>query len=154
MQCSHTCLKVSDECDTLAGEDRPRAILFTGAAIAVEDGVALARALSKITSKEELPMSLAVFQGERIERASQMQEASLLNSKLWHFPDGPLQQARDAAMMPEVERRPFSHSPNQWSDPTTQMWCFGYDAEKAIDKAWAQRGREKSRSSTVRRSLL
>jgi salicylate hydroxylase len=55
-----------------------------------------------------------------------MQEASLLNSKLWHFPDGPIQQARDEAMRPEVEGHPFSHSPNQWSDPATQMWCYGY----------------------------
>lgn len=27
-----------------------------------------------------------------------MQEASLLNSELWHCPEGPLQEARDAAM--------------------------------------------------------
>ncbi|KAL1968737.1 hypothetical protein VTN77DRAFT_1563 [Rasamsonia byssochlamydoides] len=107
-----------------------------GAAIAVEDGVALARALSKISSKDEIPLALSIFEKVRLERASQMQEASLLNSRLWHFPDGPLQQARDAAMLPEVEGRPFSHSPNQWSDPATQIWCFGYDAEKEIDKAW------------------
>lgn len=55
-----------------------------------------------------------------------MQEASLLNSILWHFPDGPIQCERDKAMNPEVEGRPFSHSPNQWSDPATQMWCYGY----------------------------
>jgi hypothetical protein len=31
-----------------------------------------------------------------------MQEASSLNGKLWHFPDGPLHKARDAAMKPET----------------------------------------------------
>jgi salicylate hydroxylase len=107
-----------------------------GAAIAVEDGIALARVLSKINSTDQIPLALDIFQGVRMQRASQMQEASTLNSELWHFPDGPLQQARDAAMLPEVEGRPFSHSPNQWSDPTTQIWCYGYDAEKEIDKAW------------------
>ena len=55
-----------------------------------------------------------------------MQEASLLQGTLWHFADGPAQVARDAAMRPEVEGRPFSHSPNQWSDPATQMWCYAY----------------------------
>lgn len=65
-----------------------------------------------------------------------MQEASLLNGKLWHFPDGPLQRARDAAMRSETLEEPFSHSPNQWSDPATQMWCYGYDAEQEIDLVW------------------
>ena len=104
--------------------------------MAVEDGVALARSLSKISSSAEIPRALAVFEKVRIERAGMMQEASLLNGKLWHFPDGPLQQARDAAMRPETLGIPFSHSPNQWSDPATQMWCYGYDTEKEIDKAW------------------
>lgn len=101
-------------------------MVFAGAAIAVEDGVALAQALSKITSKAQIPHALSAFEKVRMQRANQMQEASLLQGKLWHFADGPAQQARDAAMRPEVEGRPFSHSPNQWSDPATQMWCYGY----------------------------
>lgn len=107
-----------------------------GAAIAVEDGVALTRALSKIHSKDQIPLALSLFEKVRIQRASKMQEASLLNGKLWHFPDGPLQQGRDAAMLPEVNDVPFSHSPNQWSDPATQMWCYAYDAEREIDQEW------------------
>ncbi|KAJ5118241.1 hypothetical protein N7526_009878 [Penicillium atrosanguineum] len=97
-----------------------------GAAIAVEDGVALAQSLDRITSKAQIPRALSIFEGVRVKRANQMQEASLLQGKLWHFADGPVQKARDAAMSPEVEGRPFSHSPNQWSDPATQMWCYAY----------------------------
>ncbi|KAJ6023687.1 hypothetical protein N7540_004484 [Penicillium herquei] len=96
-----------------------------GPAMAVEDAVALAHSLSRITSKTQIPLALSVFEKVRVERANQMQEASLLNGKIWHFPDGPLQKARDLTMMPEVKGQPFSHSPNQWSDPTTQMWCYG-----------------------------
>ncbi|KAJ6020092.1 hypothetical protein N7499_003383 [Penicillium canescens] len=107
-----------------------------GAAMAVEDGLALSRSLSKIGNKEQLAEALSVFEKVRIKRAGQMQEASLLNSHLWHFADGPLQEARDSAMAPEVLGIAFSHSPNQWSDPATQMWCYGYDTEKAIDEAW------------------
>ena len=107
--------------------------------MAVEDGVALSRSLSKISSHTDIQEALLTFQSVRIERAGQMQEASLLNGQLWHFPDGPLQQARDAAMLPETQGIPFSHSPNQWSDPATQMWCYGYDSEKAIDEAFQKR---------------
>ncbi|KAJ6104926.1 hypothetical protein N7486_003615 [Penicillium sp. IBT 16267x] len=109
-----------------------------GAAMAVEDGLALSRSLSKITDKEQLAECLSVFEKVRMQRAGQMQEASMLNSHLWHFADGPLQEARDAAMVPEVKGLSFSHSPNQWSDPATQMWCYGYDTEKAIDEAWEE----------------
>ncbi|KAJ5402817.1 uncharacterized protein N7487_008713 [Penicillium crustosum] len=107
-----------------------------GAAMAVEDGAALARSLSKIEDATDIPKALSIFEKVRIERAGMMQEASLLNGKLWHFADGPLQEARDAAMKPEILGLPFSHSPNQWSDPATQMWCYGYDAEQEIDQAW------------------
>ncbi|KGO40051.1 Monooxygenase, FAD-binding [Penicillium expansum] len=107
-----------------------------GAAMAVEDGAALARSLSKIENTADIPKALSIFEQVRIERAGMMQEASLLNGKLWHFADGPTQEARDVAMKPETLGLPFSHSPNQWSDPATQMWCYGYDAEKEIDRAW------------------
>ncbi|RHZ58557.1 hypothetical protein CDV55_105320 [Aspergillus turcosus] len=110
-----------------------------GAAMAVEDGVALARSLSHMQSPEQLSEALAIFEKVRVVRAGQMQEASLLNGQLWHFADGPLQEARDAAMAREVEGLPFSHSPNQWSDPATQMWCYGYETEREIDRAWTER---------------
>lgn len=107
-----------------------------GAAMAVEDGAALAVALDKITSPRELQFALQVFEKERANRSSMMQEASMVNSMIWHFKDGPLQKARDAAMRPEVEGKHFLNSPNQWSDPVTQDWAYGYDAEKAMEKAW------------------
>jgi salicylate hydroxylase len=57
-----------------------------------------------------------------------MQQASLINGMLWHFPDGPIQEARDAAMRPEVEGRQFDQSPNQWSDPAT--WAMDIAADQ------------------------
>lgn len=107
-----------------------------GAAIAVEDGAALAEILSHVYSQEEFLPAIKLFEKIRMERSYQMQEASLLNGKLWHFPDGPLQQARDEAMRPEVEARPFLESPNQWSDPMTQFWAYGYDAEDVARETW------------------
>jgi salicylate hydroxylase len=110
--------------------------IILGAAIAVEDGAALGEILGHVHSQAELPAAIKVFEKIRMERAYQMQEASLLNGKLWHFPDGPLQRARDAAMRPEVEGKHFIDSPNQWSDPVTQHWSYGYDAEEGIREAW------------------
>ncbi|RFU34075.1 hypothetical protein B7463_g2329, partial [Scytalidium lignicola] len=107
-----------------------------GAAMAVEDGAALATVLSLIVDRVEVPAALKVFEKERMKRAGQMQQASLLNGKLWHFPDGPEQRLRDEYMRPEVEGKSFSWSPNQWSDPVTQWWAYGYDAEVEAEKAW------------------
>jgi salicylate hydroxylase len=93
-----------------------------GAAMAVEDGGALAEVLNRIEEKDQIPMAMEIFEKERILRTSQMQQSSLINGKLWHFADGPEQQARDEAMRPEVEGRTFHSSPNQWSDPLTAAW--------------------------------
>lgn len=107
-----------------------------GAAMAIEDGAALAQAFQLIDSQSAIGEALAIWEKVRLERTSQMQEASLLNGKLWHFADGPEQRARDAGMLPEVEGRQFVSSPNQWSDPTTQRWCYNYNATAEIVRGW------------------
>ncbi|KAJ4347357.1 uncharacterized protein N0V89_011298 [Didymosphaeria variabile] len=109
-----------------------------GAAMAVEDGAALAVALNNISSVEELPFALRSFENERIKRSGDMQNASTVNGRIWHFPDGPEQRARDASMAAEVLGKPFTSSANQWSDPVTQWWAYGYDAEKRMEEAWAR----------------
>lgn len=107
-----------------------------GAAMAVEDGAALAEILSLINSPVQIPDALRIFERVRLLRAGQMQEASLVNGKLWHFPDGDEQKQRDSNMRAEVEERNFEWSPNQFSDPTTQQWAYGYNAEREVRHAW------------------
>ena len=107
-----------------------------GAAMAVEDGAALAAVLSLVETAEEIPAALKAFEAVRIKRSGQMQAASLLNGKLWHFADGPEQVLRDESMRPEVEGKTFSWSANQWSDPVTQWWAYGYDAEREVEDEW------------------
>ncbi|KAH7268004.1 hypothetical protein MRS44_011714 [Fusarium solani] len=120
-----------------------------GAAMAVEDGAALAEALSNINSKQQVPEALHLFEKERMNRSYAMQAASLVNGKLWHFPDGPQQQARDLGMRAEVEGRPFVESTNQWSDPTTQIWAYGYDAEKAVREQWRRAEKQQSIENAI-----
>lgn len=107
--------------------------------MAVEDGAALAEILSLITSHSELPTALKVFEKIRILRTGQMQEASLVNGKLWHFEDGVEQRQRDEAMRGEVEERRAGESANQWSDDVTARWVYGYDAEGEARCAWEGR---------------
>lgn len=107
-----------------------------GAAMAVEDAAALAVVLSNISSSDELTLAVKVFESERLQRTGQMFEATLINGVFMHMPDGPEQEARDKAMRAEVEGRPFLSSANQWSDPVTVAWSFGYDAEEAMEDAW------------------
>lgn len=112
--------------------------MSAGAAMAVEDGAALAKVLSLIQSRSQIPKALKVFEQVRILRTGQMQEASLVNGKLWHFADGPEQRARDDAMKGDVDGDEVVESPNQWSDPLTASWTYGYDAEVEIHNAYAE----------------
>ncbi|KAF2402274.1 FAD/NAD(P)-binding domain-containing protein [Trichodelitschia bisporula] len=101
-----------------------------GAAMGIEDGAALAVVLNSLTSKDDIPAALARFEDERRARTAQMMQASFINGRIWHFADGPEQRARDEGMRPEVVGEVGEASPNQWSDPLTAGWCFGYDAER------------------------
>jgi salicylate hydroxylase len=103
--------------------------------MAVEDGAALAEAVNQVETDDQFEEALKVFQRVRILRTSQMQEASLINGKIWHFADGREQQTRDNAMLAEVQGRHFIESPNQFSDPVTQSWAYGYDAEVEMKQA-------------------
>ncbi|KAK5189031.1 hypothetical protein LTR92_010990 [Exophiala xenobiotica] len=116
-----------------------------GAAMAVEDAATLAECLKVHPGKDSLPKALDLYQKIRIPRAEAVQEASDLHGFILHYPDGPLQEARDAAMRAEVEGIHFPESPNQWSDPMTQQFCYNYDA---IDQVYqALRDTPKKQSS-------
>ena len=103
--------------------------------MAVEDGAALAEALTFAHASEDLDKVLEAFEKVRLERTTQMQQASLVNGKIWHFADGPEQLARDEGMRPEVLGKSVRRSPNQWTDPVTQIWAYGYDAVEVMREA-------------------
>ncbi|VUC37721.1 unnamed protein product [Clonostachys rosea] len=92
-----------------------------GAAMAIEDGAALAELLAQVDSKDQVLVALRVFEKERMKRSYGMRSASLVNGKLWHFPDGAEQQARDQGARSEIEGVHFLESINQWSGPVTQL---------------------------------
>ena len=116
--------------------------------MAVEDGAALAEALRHAYTADDIRPALSVYEQVRIKRSSQMQQASLVNGIVFHFPDGPEQETRDADMRAEVEGRTFTESPNQWSDPTTQAWAYGYDAVGAIADAFQEANWRRSQAES------
>jgi len=87
-----------------------------GAAQSIEDAAALARCLAAYANDPE--RALVRYEAARIERTTRLQEISHGRRDINHLPDGPEQQARDAALAE--------------SDPLVRNgWIYGYDAEEA-----------------------
>ncbi|OCT52819.1 Monooxygenase FAD-binding protein [Cladophialophora carrionii] len=114
--------------------------LRLGAAMAVEDAVALAESLRFATRKDMVSQAVAVFEQVRIPRVKQVHDATVKHGYTLHLPDGPEQQSRDKAMEKEVNGEHFISSPNQWSDPTVLSWLYPHKPAVAVRKAWAERG--------------
>ena len=112
---------------------------MAGAAMAVEDAATLAECLKNFPRKSTLRSAVDLYESLRIPRTKAVYEASVSHGYTLHYPDGPIQQARDAAMRPEVEGKHYIASPNQWSDPTTQRFCYEYDPIEEVYKMLQER---------------
>jgi len=88
-----------------------------GAAMAIEDGAALAACLK--AGADDVPAALRRYEAIRLPRASRLQELSRANKTRFHLPDGPQQMTRDAALAAHGDR----------SIAATE-WLYGHDAEK------------------------
>jgi salicylate hydroxylase len=63
----------------------------------VEDAAVLGSVLTGITP-DDIPAALARYAALRQPRAARVQAASRANARLWHMPDGPEQESRDAGL--------------------------------------------------------
>ncbi|KAL6249364.1 hypothetical protein RBB50_003217 [Rhinocladiella similis] len=107
-----------------------------GAATAMEDGAFLARCVAKVVEgKIGMDRAVKIYEEERQPKAYQKQQVSFLNGAIWHLPNGPEQQARDAAMAPELEGKYYVRSSNLYGDPQTVLEVYGYDAEGHAETA-------------------
>jgi salicylate hydroxylase len=86
-----------------------------GAAQSIEDGATLA-ALLAVRSDDPVAI-LRRYEELRLPRVTRLQQMSRGNKERYHLPDGPEQQARDAAVAETRERA-----------PETMRWLFGFDA--------------------------
>ncbi|MEV5893867.1 FAD-dependent monooxygenase [Nonomuraea fuscirosea] len=91
-----------------------------GAAMAVEDGAALAARLAAAQAgpRRGLPSALLRYEAARIPRTSRLQAMSTANKTEFHLPDGPGQAERDARMSEGVPGMSFQ----------ALAWVYGHDA--------------------------
>lgn len=86
-----------------------------GAAQSIEDGAVLARCLTEI---EDIEAALDVYERQRKERTAAVQLRARANGELFHLPDGPEQEARDASLAAASNEGGASHR---------NAWLFDYD---------------------------
>lgn len=106
-----------------------------GAATSMEDGAFLAECIKAVVQGNiSIREAVSIYETERMPKAYEKQQVSFLNGAIWQLPDGPLQEARDAAMAPELQGKYFVRSSNLYGDPQTVLDVYGYDAQKhAVD---------------------
>lgn len=106
-----------------------------GAATSMEDGAFLARCLREVMDGSiSLSEAITVYERGRMPRAHVKQQVSFLNGYIWMLEDGPEQEARDRALMPELRGEQPIRSPNAYSDPGMIVELYGYDAEAHADE--------------------
>lgn len=98
----------------------------------MEDAAALGILLSSITSRNEIPTCLQIYEKTRKQRAETVQQSGTENRVALHLPDGPEQLARDELFQASAN----GTNPDKWNDRETQNFLWGWDAEKAALDTW------------------
>ena len=123
--------------------------------MAIEDGAVLGNLLSRLAHPSQLPVFLQAYEDLRLPRTAETQNQSRLNQTIFHLPDGPEQEQRDADMRraTELELRrmrgdvgqgdALEGSANQWADERKSRVQFGYDADEAVEAWWCAVGEGK-----------
>lgn len=101
-----------------------------GAATSMEDGAFLAECIRAVVQRKiSIREAVTIYETERMPKAYAKQQVSYINGAIWQLPDGPLQEARDAAMAPELRGEYFVRSSNLYGDPQTVLDVYGYDVQ-------------------------
>ncbi|KAH7390218.1 hypothetical protein BKA64DRAFT_117741 [Cadophora sp. MPI-SDFR-AT-0126] len=111
-----------------------------GAAMAIEDGAALAESISRADSVTDLPKLLKVFEAVRKPRCEDISANCLKNAEIFHLPDGPAQEKRDLAMKNAIGRGDKKSNNGEgdghkYSNESVKTGVFDYDAVKAMKTA-------------------
>jgi 2-polyprenyl-6-methoxyphenol hydroxylase-like FAD-dependent oxidoreductase len=102
-----------------------------GAAQAVEDAAVLGIVLSRITSKEEIPVALKAYEIARKERSEIVQDTAGHTRTILHMPDGEQQTKRDLAF---ANVKNGGENPDPWGDPAAQKFLWSFDAEEDFEQ--------------------
>ena len=121
--------------------------------MAIEDAGVLGNLFSRVSHPSQVKVLLQAYEDLRLPRASETQRQSRLNQKIFHLPDGPEQEKRDADMRKGMEaelarvregkkatEESLEGSANQWSDRQKSIRQFGYDADEEAERWWLEVG--------------
>ncbi|KAJ7803670.1 hypothetical protein B0H14DRAFT_3091948 [Mycena olivaceomarginata] len=112
-----------------------------GSAMAIEDAAVLGNIFSRLAHKEQIKPFLEAYQEIRSGRATSTQAASWSNRKIFHFPDGVEQEARDKSMKAAMANgEGYTENANMWADKKKNFDQFSYDADEAVDRWWRVKG--------------
>jgi salicylate hydroxylase len=95
--------------------------LAQGASQAIEDAAVLAHLLAD-ANREDVPERLAAYSALRVARAQRIQELAFRNAAMFHLPDGPDQEARDARIADASGGDPFRDN----------AWLYEYDVDEDL----------------------
>lgn len=107
--------------------------------MAIEDAVVIAECLAATTSWKDISRLLNLYEKLRKPRVRIITRGARKTVDIWHLPDGPEQEARDAKLeVDQVVQEPaglpseITENPNFWSDASFQPWLLGFDARADV----------------------
>ncbi|KAJ9131778.1 FAD binding domain-containing protein [Pleurostoma richardsiae] len=109
--------------------------LAQGANSAVEDGAVLGLLLGHLSSKDQLPKALKLYEKLRKARGDAIVKEAFKQRDDFHLPDGPDQEARDKIFLSQLGKELQGPFPSRWTCPVVQPWLYGYDAYDEVEKA-------------------
>jgi len=123
-----------------------------GAAMSIEDAAVLGNLLSRISHISQLGALLQAYQDLRIGRATEAQQASRINQRVYHLPDGEEQKRRDENMKKSMASQSTGNRAEVWVKPVANQKperneagdakLLGYDPDAEVDKWWASHGKD------------
>ena len=114
----------------------------------IEDGCVLGNLFSRLTSADQIPYFLRAYEKLRLSRTANTQAQSRLNQKIFHYPDGPEQEARDASMRAAMKGQ-TEGSADQWADKGKNKIQFSYDADESAEEWWNEVGSKELAASKL-----
>jgi salicylate hydroxylase len=119
--------------------------------MAIEDAAVLGNLFSRLSHPSQIKPLLKAYEKLRLQRTANTQASSRLNQRIFHLPDGPAQEARDADMRAAMDKElrmlrgeavelDLEGSQNQWADRKKSAMQFGYDADAEAERWWAEEG--------------
>ncbi|KAF2718936.1 salicylate hydroxylase [Polychaeton citri CBS 116435] len=116
--------------------------LAQGAAMATEDAGALAECVRKITSTDDIPRAMHVYERSRKWRCERVQAQARCNGEFIHMPDGEEQEHRDRKMGGKQLPTDEDVDCGPLLDPKFTSWLFNHNTLEHVVYDCAEKNRQ------------